>query len=359
MILIYLIVFLCISQNTRNFDIQLKIGSSTYENTLSAFIDVAFDHILIGKQAIDCVPEKGCIIKNQNNKNDKYHEKVYNYVDVILSIKLFNYITEQTEMLALDVRLTDIRYNVIGLNSIASWRSNIKDKPYVQLYLNNNEISYVDNKDGSPLSIYQYNSTKVYYIDALFTYTVFIGPFYNIKSQMPSKICFHDKDATQPQNYFFQGNEYFQPDWDSFISNVNRSSFRFEARVSSGDNNESFNFIYDLDVFNNYDKNPMKGYDDKAYEFCDVFLGDFAAHRSTLRILLKYNEKNDRLDASIVTATQPYVNYEGSYFKFFVYVLVFGTLMYMGYMCYQKLNTRTVDARNSRVRYDDYRYIDN
>jgi len=100
-------------------------------------------------------------------------------------------------------------------------------------------------------------------------------------------LCFHNKPA-QNSNYFFAGNALFYEEWSNFSKDLqlrNKSTKNYEfsviplSSVNSSGANDSYNFNYDMEIFNNYDGNPIKVYKTQINDFCEVYTGDYFVSR--------------------------------------------------------------------------------
>ena len=325
-----------------SFQVELNTGTEGKINEIIAHLDFSFDKVLISKQDITCIPENGCAIKKQEPQKDEYNGTAYSYHEAELTVNVHNKVSQQLDPLNVAIRLTDMSFSVLGLNPRSILQNSLKGKPLLEILTYYRRLYFVEDRVGHSLDVYQQEDDSIFYVNAALVYRI----SYNIhkinESEMPARICFHDKDVTQPQYYFFSGNELFQRDWDNFLDVMeNNFGVDFEAEVKPADDSGDFEFTYDLNLFDSYDGDPMKNYTGKDYHFCDLFLGDFGAHRSSISFLLSHNYADDKLDVSMITANQPYLQFETNYFKFFIYVFVFSTLLYLGYLCYQKLNVKT------------------
>lgn len=98
------------------------------------------------------------------------------------------------------------------------------------------------------------------------------------------KLCFQDNPGGGG-NFFFLSDLSFFSDWQNFVefidkNNVGRNSFNFEIMPFSNfnpvpDGNNDYRFIFDMQLFDSYDGNPIKVYRSKSIDFCDVFLGSY------------------------------------------------------------------------------------
>lgn len=103
-------------------------------------------------------------------------------------------------------------------------------------------------------------------------------------------LCFHDSPSKK-RNYFFAGNSMFFNEWDVFkdqlqLSGKPKSDYEFEIlplhQVKNPDSKIDYLFQFDMKIFENYDKNPIKVFKTQHLENCDVYAGEFFMSRWVL-----------------------------------------------------------------------------
>lgn len=88
-------------------------------------------------------------------------------------------------------------------------------------------------------------------------------------------------------NFFFASDMGFFLDWQNFINLIDtyylkKESFNFDiipykslVHGKRVDDEKSYSFPFDFQLFESYDLNPVKVYKNQKYGFCDVFMGDY------------------------------------------------------------------------------------
>lgn len=129
----------------------------------------------------------------------------------------------------------------------------------------------------------------------MYIHGAFFTKAYNDDNMMYNEVnlCFHDHPA-YAQNYFLSGDKGFFKDWDVFVdfvdqNNYGRDSFNFglvsyqsvkdlESGVNVKDT-EDYLMKYDLKLFDSYDGNPIKIYNSKISQICEVYMGQYFMSR--------------------------------------------------------------------------------
>lgn len=348
-----------IIQVAMSFNVDVDLRGSKGKQLVDLYVDFGFDNVLISKSSITCEEDLGCKEIDPEQKRDMYGATEYLYS--LAEVKFYLKTDEDSyEEVAVQVRLTNMNRSVIGINSTSSIAKSVNIDKQWQLDLLNKDIQIISDDFGKTnMKEYRKNEINQYIIDSRIVYSVSDSYGGQIDQVVAANICLNRPTRTGSEDYFFAGGAYFYEDWEQQLSNIEARAIlgvSLNATVYSKDDLKSNGISFDNVLFDNYDYQPMKtyvsGYLDQP---CELFLGDFAVHRSQLKIYLATAFESDKLDVGYTTETQAYIAFNKSYIRFFVYVIIIASLVYLGYLCFWSSYKRS----SSMERGDYYETINN
>lgn len=130
------------------------------------------------------------------------------------------------------------------------------------------------------------NNQRTLYVHGAF-YTKGFNDDHHMYNEV--NLCFHDHPA-YTQNYFYSGDKGFFKDWDAFVdyvdqNNLGSDSFNFglmsyQKVMDTTDSKpvkpeEDYVLKYEMKLFDSYDGNPIKIYDTKISQVCEVYMGQY------------------------------------------------------------------------------------
>ena len=304
--------------------IQLK-----NENSIEFHIDFSFNKILINNKQIDCIELDDCEVLNKELNIGSYNYKEYYYQEALLKIKVNGIDSNNSQILQLNILLTDFPFNVLGIGLYSVLKDAIPDKKQVEINLRTKTMLIHSHFPGEEIDSFDFNNNSIRFINALMIYRIGFIQDGAVEVKSNANLCFHDKNkAINNQDYFLAGSLNFVLDWMNFLENYkeNKKDIIYDQYIITTMSNSSHFYVpYDSQLFDSYDGIPFKFFKDIEYNDCDLFIGDFFVDRADLRIVLKKELYGYMLGIKIQSYIRSYnkpITQEKSYFKNIIYCLI-------------------------------------
>lgn len=305
---------------------QLASGSKEF----SLWADFGFELILL-ETSFECIPTTSCKIDDPSEKTDNYKGQPYVFRPATLSILVANQQGLQPIKRDVRVRLTSLDFSVVGLNESTSLNSIYLPDSVLSISFLTGQMAFTnqDLKFLYPLDSYvSSDKSSFFYIKSKLSYTKMDVSYSN-----KANLCFQGQKVNTISDYFIASDVKFTTDWDFFraqikFANDDFSQYTFQIEPLNSQHG-TFIVPYDHNIFDSYDRKPMKMIAKQTNAFCDVFVGDFFVHRSSLTIHLQANQEG-KSRAYISVNVQPYHNFKGAPWGFIAFIAIFVLIFIAG-----------------------------
>lgn len=333
-----LLLCVLIAHQLRLIEIHLTAGGKDRLQSVPFYLDFGYDKVLLNEKRVNCNETYGCSFTDSKIKHDMYDTVEYRYRDAVINLFVLDENSNRYVEMKVGVRVGDMPYNIIGLNSDSILKSSLESRLLV-LDLVSKQIRVNDNEPGDVLSETFNNSRRMYYLQAGLGYMDGSGRSNSVKHADNANLCFHDRDITAQQNFFLSGKPRLMTSFNKFVNTTKTdrspssiAKYVIASRVSPF----AFEITFDSQIADIYES-PFEMYNPKYYTHCDLLIGELAILRSGIKLILQADETQTRLIVKIQNSQNEYIVKRIFHYFYLIYAIamfciVMGVLHYLKYI---------------------------
>lgn len=326
-------------------EINFNIGTQYKLQTISFSLDLSFDNLLINQNAINCSDYLGCRFVDSSVYYDVYDYFVYSYKKARVNLLLFDESDHSLQEITVDVRIADYQFNIFGLNPNSILKEALGKKA-ITLDLLNKRAKINNGEPGDPMHAINDDNKLMYYFSGKLKSVITMEDKESIVTYNTINICFHDRDATAPHNFFLAGPASFFLNQSEINSKLagGRRIVTEQCSIIFKDYTDNFDITYDTSTLSKYNE-PFYVYRNKYHNQCHLFLGDFALLEGKVKLIIKANNSESKLIINARAIQKKYIPKPVYHYFYIIYTLVMFVLV-MGILFYLRSSLSREDQIN-------------